>query len=83
MHVTFSAPVPSDFFDELPGIKHITRIKEHRFALSIEDAELVAKALVSRCATTNTTLLEMTTQQNHLEQLFFDITCNNYTPDND
>lgn len=83
MHVTFAAPVQSGFFDKLPEIKHINKINDHRFALSTENAELAASALIKHCASTNATLLEMTSGQNHLEQLFFDITCKDFTPRND
>ena len=83
MHVTFAASVDNSFFDTLPGIKQVTNTGEYSFALSVADHKLVASTLIEKCATTGSTLLEMTTQQHHLEQLFFDITCNNITPNND
>lgn len=83
MHVTFAAPVDNDFFDGLPGIRQITNTGKGNFAISVTDNELVANALIQQCVKTHSTLLEMTNQQNHLEQLFFDITCNDFASGND
>lgn len=79
LHVCFATTPENTFFDQLTGVIDATTSGQNNFLLSVTDHEAAAAALVQRCASTNTVMLEMSTRQNQLEQLFFDITCNDPT----
>jgi len=76
--IGFAEPPPSGFFDQLPGILHANPVSENNFLVAISDRIIAAEAIVKHCVETNTTMLEMSPGQNQLEQLFFDITCNDH-----
>ena len=76
--VVFAEPPPSGFFDSLAGIQRASPLNENNFLVAVSDKIAAAQALVKRCADTNTVMLEMCPAQNQLEQLFFDITCNDH-----
>lgn len=80
--VGFSAPPVEELLSLSSDIISVYPHSPARFTLATNNAQAVAKLLVEKSAQENMGLMEITPGHTALEQLFFDITCNDTLTDN-
>ena len=74
--VAITPPPSLDFFRQIKGVSKASKVDANRISLSGEDRRSISREIVRYCATHGADLTELTSGQSHLEQLFFDLTCN-------
>ena len=75
--VELSPPQDLDFFLQLDGVAEATYVTDSKVSLNCTQRQLVCRGLVTYCAEHDVDLIELSNGHSQLEQLFFDLTCNN------
>ena len=69
------------FFQQLDGVSAVKRIGDSRFSLSCTSRRQVSDAVAKHCVENKVELVELSSGLSLLEQLFFDLTCNDGNPE--
>ena len=74
------SPQPDiEFFQQLNGVSKVTRLDDSRISLACTTRRQVSDALAKHCLDHDVELIELSSGLSHLEQLFFELTCNDGT----
>ena len=73
--VELSPAPPLSFYEQLEGVSEITQINDSRVQLRCNQRTLVSRGLVDFCSHNGVDLIELSSANSELEQLFFDLTC--------
>ena len=74
--VTFAGPLPGDGQPALEGIEHWQSLGEGRYRVGVSDPDRAADSLCRYSIEHGPVLRELSRETSPLEQVFFDLTCN-------
>ena len=81
--VELTPPQRVDFYRQLDGVSDAVYVDDTRVSITSAERQRVCRSLVNYCAQHEVDLVELSNGYSELEQLFFDLTCNNEVPSDD